>query len=245
MENELFGHEKGAYTGADSRAVGRCEAADGGTLFIDEIGELPLALQAKLLRFLQDREFERVGGTRTHTADVRVVAATHRDLEEMVGRGEFREDLYYRTKVVQLTLPPLRERGAADIARLAEHFLAIYGKKHNKALTLGSDAIARLTAYRWPGNIRELEHCIESAVVLCDGATPGTVIGSTQLSLPNAPAREALPRSDYVPRTLAEVERDHIVSTLRVFGGNRSEAARALGIGRNTLLRKLKTYGVE
>ena len=241
MENELFGHEKGAYTGADARAVGRCEAADGGTLFIDEIGELPLALQAKLLRFLQDREFERVGGTRTHTADVRVVAATHRDLEEMVGRGEFREDLYYRCKVVQVTLPPLRERGAADIARLAEHFLAIYGKKHGKAVALGADAIARLTAYRWPGNIRELEHCIEAAVVLCDGST----IEPAQLSLPNAPPPAAAPSGEYVARTLAEVERDHIVSTLRVFGGNRSEAARALGIGRNTLLRKLKTFGVD
>jgi Nif-specific regulatory protein len=241
MENELFGHEKGAYTGADARAVGRCEAADGGTLFIDELGELPLSLQAKLLRFLQDREFERVGGTRTYTADVRVIAATHRDLEEMVGRGQFREDLYYRCKVVQVTLPPLRERGAADVARLAEHFLALYGKKHGKpALTLGTDAIARLTAYRWPGNIRELEHCIESAVVLCDGTT----IEPSQLSLPNTTTREASPRDDYVARTLAQVEREHIVSTLRVLGGNRSEAARALGIGRNTLLRKLKAFGL-
>ena len=134
MENELFGHERGAYTGAEARARGKCEAAHGGTLFIDEIGELPLPLQAKLLRFLQDREFERVGGTRTLTADARVVAATHRDLEAMVGRGDFREDLYYRVKVVQLALPPLRARGAADVVRLAEHFLEVYGRKHGKPL---------------------------------------------------------------------------------------------------------------
>jgi Nif-specific regulatory protein len=248
MENELFGHEKGAFTGADSRAIGRCEAADGGTLFIDEIGELPLALQAKLLRFLQDREFERVGGSRTQSADVRVVAATHRDLEEMVGRGEFREDLYYRIKVVQIALPALRERGPGDITRLAAHFLALYKKKHGKPeLVLGDAAEARLCAHHWPGNIRELEHCIESAVVLCDGGT----IGPTQLSLPGERVSRtmatvsALSSAEAVPRALAEVEREHIVATFKMFGGNRSEAARSLGIGRNTLLRKLKAYGVE
>jgi Nif-specific regulatory protein len=242
MENELFGHEKGAFTGADTRAVGRCEAADGGTLFIDEIGELPLALQAKLLRFVQDREFERVGGARTQRADVRVIAATHRDLEEMVGRGELREDLYYRIKVVQIALPALRERGPSDIQRLAAHFLALYRKKHGKpALTLGREAEARLYAHLWPGNIRELEHCIESAVVLCDGSS----IEAAQLSLPSGRARKIEdPRDDtYVPRPLADVEREHIVATLRFFGGNRSEAARSLGVGRNTLLRKLKEYG--
>ncbi len=241
MENELFGHEKGAYTGAESRAIGRCEAADGGTLFIDEIGELPLGLQAKLLRFLQDREFERVGGTRTQTADVRVVAATHRDLEEMVGRGEFRDDLYYRIKVVQIALPSLRERGAADVLRLAAHFLALYRKKHGKPeLTLGPDAAARLCAHPWPGNIRELEHCIESAVVLGGGGT----IDAAQLSLPTAIRAAEPSAAEFAPRPLAEIEREHIIGTLRVTGGNRSEAARALGIGRNTLLRKLKAYGL-
>ncbi len=240
MENELFGHEKGAFTGAEARARGRCEAADGGTLFIDEIGELPLSLQAKLLRFVQDREFERVGGTRTYRADARVVAATHRDLEEMVGRGEFREDLYYRIKVVQLALPPLRARGGGDIVRLAAHFLALYRKKHGKPdLVLGRDAEARLCAHRWPGNIRELEHCIESAVVLCEGPT----IGPAQLSLPSAAPPPPPPGASFVARPLAEVEREHVAATLRFFGGNRSEAARALEIGRNTLLRKLKAYG--
>ena len=240
MENELFGHEKGAFTGADTRTIGRCELAHGGTLFIDEIGELALPLQAKLLRFLQDREFERVGGSRTYTADVRVVAATHRDLEEMVGRGEFREDLYYRIKVVEIVLPPLRERGPGDVARLARHFLGMYRKKHGKPeLQLGAEAEARLCAYRWPGNIRELEHCIESAVVLCEGA----VIEAEQLSLPHE-RRAAHAGSSFVARPLADVERDHIVETLRSVDGNRSEAARSLGIGRNTLLRKLRDYGV-
>jgi Nif-specific regulatory protein len=239
MENELFGHERGAYTGAEARARGKCEAADGGTLFIDEIGELPLPLQAKILRFLQDREFERVGGTRTLTADVRVVTATHRDLEAMVGRGQFREDLYYRIKVVQLLLPPLRERGAEDVIRLAEHFLDVYRRKHGKPLLrFGAAARARLVQHRWPGNIRELEHCVESAVVLCDGSE----IGPEQLALPLG-RRAGGEGGEFVARPLAEVEREHILKTLAFVDDNRSRAAELLGIGRNTLLRKLKDYG--
>jgi Nif-specific regulatory protein len=238
IENELFGHERGAYTGADARAPGKCELADGGTLFIDEIGELPLGVQPKLLRFLQDREFERVGGTRTQTADVRLVAATHRDLEAMVGRGEFREDLYYRLKVVQIALPPLRERGDEDVIRLAEHFLEVYNKKHGKSLTLTAAARARLVKHRWPGNIRELENCVESAVVLCEGAE----IDHEHLALPLAPAREGPAKAGgaFRPRPLAVVEREHILATLDAVGGNRSRAAALLGIGRNTLARKLK-----
>ena len=239
MENELFGHEKGAYTGADARAAGKCEAAEGGTLFIDEIGELPLPLQSKLLRFIQDHEFERVGGTRTLRADVRVVAATHRDLEAMVGRGEFREDLYYRVKVVQVALPPLRERGAEDIGKLAEHFLAVYARKHRKGeLSVSPAARERLVAHRWPGNIRELEHCIESAVVLCEG----TVVDAEHLALP-APVPVAT-RGTFTPRPLDDVEREHVLATLSAVEGNRSEAARLLGIGRNTLHRKLRGWGV-
>jgi Nif-specific regulatory protein len=243
MENELFGHEKGAYTGADSRTPGKCEQAEGGTLFVDEIGELPLPLQAKLLRFLQDHEFERVGGTRTLRADVRVIAATHRDLEAMVGRGEFREDLYYRVKVVQLRLPPLRERGAEDVLRLAEHFLEHHGRRHRKpGLSFTAAARERLCGHRWPGNIRELENCVESAVVLCDGAE----IGPEHLALPAASA--PLPSPDtgpvpFRPRPLYEVEREHVLRTLEAVGGNRSRAAALLGIGRNTLLRKLVAWG--
>jgi Nif-specific regulatory protein len=241
MENELFGHERGAFTGAESRAVGRCEAASGGTLFIDELGELPLGLQSKLLRFIQDHEFERVGGTRTITADVRVVAATHRDLEAMVARGQFREDLYYRIKVVQILLPPLRERGHEDVLRLAEHFLDVYRRKHRKPeLSFTQAARARLTQHRFPGNIRELEHCIESAVVLCEA----DAVGPEHLALPtaSAPPPEVAPEG-FRPRTLDEVEREHVLRTLAAAGGNRSRAADLLGIGRNTLLRKLKQYG--
>jgi len=240
MENELFGHERGAYTGAEARARGKCEAADGGTLFIDEIGELPLPLQAKILRFLQDREFERVGGTRTLSADARVVTATHRDLEAMVGRGDFREDLYYRIKVVQVPLPPLHERGAEDIMRLAEHFLDVYRRKHGKPLIrFGAAARERLVQHRWPGNIRELEHCVESAVVLCEGVE----IGAEQLALPLGRRGGAAEPAAFVARPLAEVERAHILKTLASVDGNRSRAAELLGIGRNTLLRKLKEYG--
>ncbi|MGZ3429632.1 MAG: sigma-54-dependent Fis family transcriptional regulator, partial [Polyangia bacterium] len=240
MENELFGHERGAYTGAEARARGKCEAADKGTLFIDEIGELPLPLQAKILRFLQDREFERVGGTRTLSADARVVTATHRDLEAMVGRGQFREDLYYRVKVVQLPLPPLRERGAEDVIRLAEHFLDLYRRKHGKPLLrFGAAARDRLVQHDWPGNIRELEHCVESAVVLCDGAE----IGSGQLALPLGRRGAAGEGGAFRARPLAEVEREHILKTMASVGDNRSRAAELLGIGRNTLLRKLKDYG--
>ncbi|HEY2745444.1 MAG TPA: sigma-54-dependent Fis family transcriptional regulator [Polyangia bacterium] len=240
MENELFGHERGAYTGAEARARGKCEAADGGTLFIDEIGELPLPLQAKILRFLQDREFERVGGTRTLSADARVVTATHRDLEALVGRGEFREDLYYRIKVVQLALPPLRERGPEDVIRLAEHFLDVYRRKHGKPLLrFGAAARERLVQHRWPGNIRELEHCVESAVVLCERDE----IGAEQLALPLGRHGGGGESGEFRPRSLAEVEREHILRTLAAADGNRSRAAELLGIGRNTLLRKLREYG--
>ncbi|MSP59968.1 MAG: sigma-54-dependent Fis family transcriptional regulator [Myxococcales bacterium] len=244
MENELFGHERGAYTGAQARSVGKCELAAGGTLFIDELGELPVGLQAKLLRFLQDREFERVGGTRTLTADARVVTATHRDLEAMVGRGQFREDLYYRVKVVQIPLPTLAERGPDDVTRLAAHFLDQYAKKHGKpVLAFTRGALDRLLGHRWPGNIRELENCVESAVVLCDGEE----IAPEHLALPPAavqvPSTVAGVAGGWRPQTLREAEREHVLRTIEAAEGNRSRAAELLGIGRNTLLRKLKEYG--
>jgi transcriptional regulator with GAF, ATPase, and Fis domain len=248
IENELFGHEKGAFTGADKTTPGKFEAAAGGTLFIDEIGELPLKLQGKLLRVLQDREFERVGGTRTITADIRVVCATHRDLEAMVDAGTFREDLYYRIKVVPLHTPPLRERGTSDLLRLVEHFVSTFSRRHRRPqLGLSDAALARLKAHSFPGNIRELEHVIESAVVMCDGIT----IEARDLALaerrrPGGAVTTAMPvfavangQLGDPNLTLQQVESEHIRLVLESVKGNQSEAARRLGIGRNTLARKL------
>ncbi|KFE70490.1 sigma-54-dependent Fis family transcriptional regulator [Hyalangium minutum] len=249
IENELFGHEKGAYTGADHRVPGKFEAADSGTVFIDELGELPLPVQGKLLRVLQDREFERVGGTQTVKVDVRIVAATNRDLMKMVSEGKFREDLYYRIKVVEMVLPPLRERGGEDIERLARHFVATAAKRHRlETPRLSAAALERLKTYRWPGNVRELENCVESAVVLCEGeileehlplptvdrGAPAPATGSTEPTVSANPAG-LLP--------LAEVERHHILRVLESVKGNRTAAAKVLEIGRNTLARKLKEYG--
>ena len=236
IENELFGHEKGAFTGADARHEGKVEVARGGTLFLDELGELPLAVQGKLLRLLQDREFERVGGTQTVKADVRVVAATHRDLGSMVKQGTFRQDLYFRIKVVELGLPTLRERGAVDIERLARHFVAQAADKHHleSAPVLTDAALSRLHMHAWPGNVRELENCLESAAVLCDGE-----ILVDHLPLPQSmTSTTASAPGDIL--SLAQAEQRHIQTVLEHTGGNRSEAARLLGIGRNTLVRKLR-----
>ncbi|HET7504335.1 MAG TPA: sigma-54-dependent Fis family transcriptional regulator [Kofleriaceae bacterium] len=174
VESELFGHERGAYTGADSRVTGKVEAADQGTLFLDELGELPLPLQGKLLRFVQDRRFERVGGRETLTADVRIVAATNRDLAALVAAGQFRSDLYFRLRVIEIEIPPLRARGGDDIADLAAHFVDQFARRYRKApLRLHDDAGPALRAYAWPGNVRELENTIERAVVMCQGPTIG------------------------------------------------------------------------
>ncbi len=243
IENELFGHERGAFTGADRAAPGKIEQGDGGTVFVDEIGELPLALQGKLLRVVQEREFERVGGTRMVRVDFRLIAATHRDLEAMVAAGTFRADLYYRIRVVPILLPALRERGPEDITRLAEHFLDVFSKKHHRQVDgFTAEAMSALQAHSWPGNIRELENCIESAVVLTDDAQ----ISKRHLSLPRGESTN--PRIVRGPGdlslTLSDVEREYILAVLADCQGNQSEAARRLGIGRNTLARKLKEYGV-
>jgi len=246
IENELFGHEAGAFTGADREAEGKVEAAAGGTLFLDEVGELSLPVQGKLLRLLQERTFLRVGGTRPRQVDVRFVCATHRDLEEAVAGGRFRQDLYYRLRVVQVDVPPLRERGAADLDRLIDHFLFRFTRRHDRpGLTLTTGARAALQAHAWPGNVRELEHCLESAVVLA----PGDVIDPAALAIGPAPGAPARPPADEARgpeafvtgiRPLRDVERDYVVHVLEACGGNKSEAARVLGIGRNTLQRKLK-----
>jgi Nif-specific regulatory protein len=222
VENELFGHEKGAYTGADRAVEGKVAAARGGTLFLDEIGELPLAVQGKLLRLFQDRTYQRVGSARTETADVRLVCATWRDL---ANSASFRQDLYYRLRVVEIAIPPLRERGHDDLDRLIDHFLFEANRKHGRAVRLTSAGRARLHGWHWPGNVRELEHVLESAVVLADGD-----LGPEAFSVGNAPPTAR-------GRTLAEVERAYVAEVLASCGGNRSEAARVLGISRNRLAR--------
>ena len=241
IESELFGHERGAFTGADRRLPGRVEGAEGGTLFLDEIGELAASSQAKLLRLLQERRFERVGGRETLEVDVRVVAATHRDLPAEIARGAFRQDLYYRLRVVEIELPPLRKRGAAEIATLARHFLGLYARRHDKAgLVLGERAIEALAQHRWPGNVRELEHAIERAVVLADTAelTPEHLgLGAASLGPPSGRTGVAIPHG----LSLEEASARYVEATVAACEGNQSEAARRLGVGRNTLARRIRS----
>ncbi|MCB9779378.1 MAG: sigma-54-dependent Fis family transcriptional regulator [Alphaproteobacteria bacterium] len=235
IENELFGHEKGAYTSADRATDGKVQAAQGGTLFLDEVGELPQPVQAKLLRLVQERTFFRVGGNRAQQADVRFVCATHRDLSAMVATGGFREDLFYRLRVVEVLLPPLRERGHADLDRLIDHFLYELSRQHGRpGMRLSSDARALLHGQTWPGNVRELHHCLESAVVLANGP----VIHPDELCTPSTRPGQDDFRSSILP--LRDLERAYLQHVLGLCDGNKSEAARRLGIGRNTLLRKLR-----
>jgi two-component system response regulator HydG len=238
LESELFGYEKGAFTGAAGRKEGRFELADGGTLFLDEVADLSAVTQPKILRVLQEGEFERVGGTRTIRVDVRVVAATNQGLAQMVRDKRFREDLYYRLNVITITVPPLRER-REDIRVLALHFLRVYSAKNNRRLEgLSDDAIRRLEAYGWPGNVRELENVIERGVVLARGAQmevgdlPEEIAGATPLPEGVLSIRIGTP--------LAEVEQRLLDETLRVTGGNKTLTARLLGIDPRTVSRKLE-----
>jgi Nif-specific regulatory protein len=246
LENELFGHERGAFTGADRRVEGRIEQASGGTLLLDEIGELPLSAQAKLLGVLQERTLTRLGGGRPVKVDVRIVAATHRDLEEMVVRGRFRQDLFYRLRVVTVRVPSLRERGRGDVLALAEHFAAHYAARNGKGrIELSDAAKTRLAAYAWPGNVRELEHCVEGAVVLADGP----VIELEHLALPPvagaAPTAPTSLRASIARLRWDELERIYLEAVLAAHDGNRSAAARAAGWGRATLLRKIAALEAE
>jgi two-component system response regulator HydG len=239
LESELFGHEKGAFTGADKRRVGRFEQADGGTLFLDEIGEIPMATQIKLLRVLQERTFERVGGNETLKVDVRVVAATNKNLAEEVRERRFREDLYYRLNVVNVDMPPLRQRGN-DVALLAEHFLRRFARENNRRIDGFSDsARSKIVAHRWPGNVRELENAIERAVVF----TEGDVVEAEALPFDAAPATiEGGPR---IPgATMAELEKHAILATLDAVGGSTSKAAEMLDISARTIQYRLHEYGV-
>jgi transcriptional regulator with GAF, ATPase, and Fis domain len=228
LESELFGIEKGVATGVEAR-LGKLELADGGTLFLDEIGDAPLAIQTKLLRVLQEREIERVGGRERIPVDVRVVAATHADLSELIQKRAFREDLYYRLRVVEIGMPPLRDR-REDIPRLAAHFLSrIAARESRPSLTLSRDAVAALLSYRFPGNVRELENLLEGAAAL----VPGDLIEAADLQLGVARERESTGGQD-----LGSLERAHIRRVLDSVEGNKSRAARILGINRRTLYRK-------
>jgi two-component system, NtrC family, response regulator AtoC len=250
LESELFGHEKGAFTGAVARRAGRFELADGGTLFLDEIGDLPAELQVKLLRVLQEREFERVGGQETLKVDVRLVSATHRDLETMVSEGKFREDLYYRLNVFPIHLPPLRER-ATDVPLLCDHFLAKFARSAGKRVTrFDAAAVELLKSYAWPGNVRELENVVERAIIV----TRGDVITAADLDFgrrPGAPApvagAVAPPAAAGLPLTarLQEEERRSIIDAIERAHGNIASAARTLGINRSTLYYRLRKHDLE
>ena len=241
LESELFGHAKGSFTGATQSTQGRVSNADGGTLFLDEVGDFPLALQPKLLRFIQDKEYERIGDPTTRRADVRIVSATNRDLEAMVRDNSFRLDLLYRLNVISLVLPPLRER-LEDLEDLAMGFVARYARRyHLPAAGLAPSALARMRAYGWPGNVRELQNVIERAVILC----PGERIEVEHLSLSSAPAAAegAAVVVPGAPVTLDELERRHIEAVLAE-SETLDAAARTLGIDSSTLYRKRKAYGL-
>ncbi len=241
LESELFGHEKGAFTGAIRRREGRFIQASHGTLFLDEISEMSMGMQAKLLRVIQEKELNRVGGEEVLTVDVRLIAATNRDLLSEVQKGNFREDLYYRLNVITLKVPPLRQR-REDIPLLAEHFLRLFCERNSKEVKgFTPQAMDRMIRYGWPGNIRELMNTIESAVVLS---------GSEYLTedilpfIPESLPEPATPADFPTDLPLGEVERSTILKTLEISGGNKSEASRKLGITRATLHKKLKKYGV-
>jgi len=243
LESELFGHEKGAFTGATERKRGRLELADGGTFFLDEVGELKLELQAKLLRVLQERRFERVGGSRTLEVDVRWVAATNRDLRAMIDEGRFREDLYHRLAVFPIKLPPLRDR-PSDVLPLARYLLERIARDLKRSLPrLTPAAEKRLSAASWRGNVRELANTLERAAILADGEH----IDATHIWLEDASTKPAaaVSASGNEVRPLAELEKEAILHALEVVGGNRRKAAEMLGIGERTLYDRLKKYGVE
>jgi two-component system response regulator AtoC len=248
LESELFGYEKGAFTGAATRKPGRVELADGGTLFLDEIGDITPHMQVKLLRVLQEREFERLGGTQTIKVDVRFVAATHRDLPTMVKDGTFREDLYYRLNVVPVNLPPLRAR-TQDIRALSLRFVAEHARSNGKRMDLGDDAISALETAPWPGNIRQLQNFIERLVVLSDGpvvraSDVARELGPRVLSPEPAPTTDNVARQDAPDLDSALRESETIRNALARAGNNRTVAARILGVSRRALYYKLDALGL-
>jgi len=255
VENELFGHERGAYTGAGARKIGKLELAHRGTIFLDEIGELPLAIQSKLLRVLEERRFERVGGTQAIDVDVRILVATNKNLQEAVERRTFREDLYFRISSVPITIPPLRERGD-DVILLAEHFLERFRREFRKpALEFTNAARTRLRGHQWPGNVRELQNSIERAAILAD--TNEISAEDLQLPLPRPAAKEMPdgmlndnflwdgPLEEVAQRAVQHVERFKIEAALRESKWNKSRAAEQLGVSYKTLLHKIRVLGLE
>jgi formate hydrogenlyase transcriptional activator len=239
LESELFGHEKGAFTGAIMRKAGRFEVADKGTLFLDEVGDIPLELQSKLLRVLQEHEFERLGSTRTQQVDVRIVAATHRDLRQMVEDGEFRSDLFYRLHVFPLTVPPLRDR-REDIPLLVRHYVHKYSRRMNRRVkTIPSQAMEAFRSYSWPGNVRELQNFIERTVIL----SPGSVLRPPLAELKQAAVQTPSPELS----TLEEMEREHVLRAIRksnwIIGGPKGAAAR-LGMKRTTLAYRIRKLNI-
>jgi len=259
LESELFGHERGAFTGAEARRIGRFEQAHGGTLFLDEIGDLPPGTQVKLLRVLQDKYIQRLGGKETIQVDVRVLAATHRDLEAMLRQREFREDLYYRLNVASLVLPPLRER-REDIPELVRYFLARYGPDFGQAQPLiQPEAIQFLQAQTWPGNVRELENAIRKMLLLSRGFAISLEHVQEAMNVPTGPdaptlkllVTEALTSvqraetGDAHARVIGVVERELFAQALQLAGGNQAKAARWLGLSRLTLREKLRAYGLR
>jgi formate hydrogenlyase transcriptional activator len=256
LESELMGHEKGAFTGASVRRIGRFEAAEDGTVFLDEVGEMPLEMQPKLLRLLQEREFERLGSNQTIRTNARLVAATNRDLEAMAASGTFREDLFYRLNVFPIELPPLRER-REDIPELATHFVNVFAHRMGRRLEpISDELLAQLRAHDWPGNIRELMNVIERAAILArDGVLPSSVILRTKRAAETEPAarRPCSPvrvqrDQDASSNRLDDVQREHILSVVEsanwVIGGPRGAASR-LGVKRSTLLYRMKMLGIE
>jgi len=257
LESELFGHERGAFTGAVEARKGRFELADGGTLFLDEIGDIPPATQVKLLRVLQDKCFERVGGNRLVTVDVRVISATHRDLEAMVQTGAFREDLYYRLNVVPITLPPLRER-EGDIPLLIEYFLSRFNRENRRQVRLGRELLALMARYHWPGNVRELQNCVERLVVMVDPdhehvrfeTIPPSLRGyfadmrhvtDSELGRDQREPRQAQP----LGASLQAIERQQLVAALKRVGWIQARAARALGLTPRQVAYKMRKYGIR
>ena len=243
MESELFGYEKGAFTGAVGTKPGKFEQADTGTVFLDEIGDVPASIQVKLLRVLQERQFERLGSNLTRHIDVRIVAATNQDLRAALEQGTFREDLYYRLNVVPIDIPPLRER-KEDIPFLAQHFVAkLSADSGSRVQTLTEEAIAKLMQYHWPGNVRELENVIERSLVMCSGAQ----LDADDIKLETAPRSRSRNSEHFLPEgmTLDEYEQELIREALRRAEGNKSQAARLLGLTRNALRYRLSQMGLE